>query len=336
MASLVSDKRKEVINNIHKSDIFFTQTTDSQPVKIRENLKSQICFDLQDGPSKNKSDSTKSSFQPKFKDANAFNRRVKEFYGNVDEESIPQSSMGHIAQGKVLNNTFKREDFSSLTVKEKKILEICPQMTKDEVKVHLQRIEMQKEQDQASKFNEIEHKKGENSKQTYFNQQDSNIFNLKKKKNYSISNKADLEETVKKEPKTVKNGKRIISDESAWSSKLNWKEIDSMTYFHKKDRNLSPQQLKQDNLKSNFSIQHDQKKLQHTKNNEIAKDDDFTYNNIDADANMNSNIRSQIDQELKIKFNGMPTTKYMKSLDLSSSLHGPDFYSKNLNGNILF
>ncbi len=57
----------------------------------------------------------------------------------------------------------------------------------------------------------------------------------------------------------------------------------------------------------------------------------MVYNNT-TEGEINSNIRSQIEAELKSRFSNQPNTKLLKSIDMSSSIHGSEFYSKNLNG----
>jgi len=353
MSSLTTDKRKGVISNIHKSDIFFQAPAEPQPTKIRENLKSQIEFNLVDGPKKDKKTS-ELNFKPKFRDENAFSRRVKEFYGatenpssgGTEADSLPTSSVGHINAKNTTNNTFDRKGFTNLTFKEKKILETCPQLSPEEVKAHVRKVDIIKSKEQAIKDVELETKKGDNCKSTYYSQQGSDIFNSKKSHKGKFKNNSNKEEVKSNDVKTGltgNNGKgggfsgfrKNISNESAWSNNLDWKDIDGMLYFHKvdKDNKKSPRINKLKELKSNFSIAHDETNQNYSTNPAVGGDDEIVYNNTDIDTEVNANIRNRIDSELKKKFSGLPPTKVQKSLDMSSSFHGSDFYSKNLKVN---
>lgn len=255
MSATISEKRKNTISTIHKSDIFFQSPVETQPLKIRENLKSQIEFNLNDAPNK-QIKRKDNEFQPKFKDENAFSRRIKEVYGSnenlnnsnriYDSNNLPTSSIGHISKNKTANNTFDRKDFSELTFKEKKILENNPKLKREEVKLHVQKMELNKLKSNAEKDVDIMSKVGDNSKETYYNHQESNIFNSKKPirskmHNYSIANRKDILEKTKliqdkknKEKESeINDHKKRIPVDSAWSCNLDWKEINGPLYFHR-------------------------------------------------------------------------------------------------------
>lgn len=257
MSATISDKRKNVISSIHKSDIFFQAPVDNQPIKIRENFKSQIEFNLNDNP--NKQIVKKSNdFIPKFKDENAFSRRIQEVYGskeNVSETSkaynsnnLPTSSIGHINMNKPNNNTFDRKNFTELSFKEKKILEHNPRLTLDEVKLQVQKNELNRLKNNAERDVEVMTKIGENPKETYYHQQESDIFHCKKpshkkKNNFSISNKNDIKEKSSLINKKKENDSKVSNDhkkkipvDSAWSCNLDWKDINGPVYFHRKEQ----------------------------------------------------------------------------------------------------
>lgn len=200
---------------------------------------------MEDGPKKEKKDNT--NFQPKFKDENAFGRRVKEFYGGEsqkfkEEGEIPTSSVGHIGIKTEVNNTFDRKNFTNLTFKEKKILENFPNLTLTEIRQQAKKGERVKEKELAHKEIEQKTKQGDTSKSTYYNQLESNIFNNKKEytrksnKYNSITCKEDLiKEESTSNSNVNKDHKKKQTEDSAWSYNLNWKEIDSQLYFHKKE-----------------------------------------------------------------------------------------------------
>lgn len=185
-------------------------------------------------------------FQPKFKDQNAFSRRVKEIYGGenqkvTEEVELPSSSVGHIGIIKEVNNTFDRKDFVNLTFKEKKVLENFPNLTLTEIRQQVKKSDRVKEKDIAHKEVEQKTKQGSSSKSTYYNQLESNIFNSKTAyarkgiKNNSITCQEDLKKKCENVNNNDKDYKKKPTQDSAWTYNLNWKEIDGNLYFHKKD-----------------------------------------------------------------------------------------------------
>lgn len=57
---------------------------------------------------------------------------------------------------------------------------------------------------------------------------------------------------------------------------------------------------------------------------------------INQEESINHSIRSSIADDFKEKMKSGNNTKYMKSVDLSSSIHGSDFYTKNLKSKSFF
>jgi len=248
--SIISDKRKGVITNIHRSDIFFQKQVDNVPMKIRNNQKSNIEFNLVDKPQSSKTTTKKEEFQPKYlnENDNAFKRRIKEVYGsehyenNYCNEKLPLSSVGHIQTSKISNNTFDRKDFSQLSGKEKKILENCPGLTSEEVKQQIKKNEKLKNKEIMSKEHEVNQKKGVDSKSTLYSQLDSDIFNNKPKHKGNANNKANKDKEVKTEnekmpqqqsEKGINAFKKKLTNDSPWVSGLDWKDINGEVYFHK-------------------------------------------------------------------------------------------------------
>ncbi len=128
-----------------------------------------------------------------------------------------------------------------MTFKEKKVLENFPNLTLTEIRQQVKKSEREKEKNNAHKEIEQKVKQGGSSKSTYYNQLESNIFNSKTvydrkgNKNNSICCQDDLKKKNENEVKTQKDYKKKPSQDSAWTYNLNWKQIDSQLYFHKKD-----------------------------------------------------------------------------------------------------
>jgi len=89
----------------------------------------------------------------------------------------------------------------------------------------------------------------------------------------------------------------------------------------------SPKINKLKELKSNFSIAHKGGKKA---SKEETKEEEIVYNNTDVDVAWTSQVKKEIESELKGKFNPNQQSKYQKSLDMASTIHGGEFYSKNL------
>ena len=154
-----------------------------------------------------------------------------------------------IDQRKHENNTFDRKDFSGLTTKEKKLLEVSPNLTPDEIKTHLLKVDFDKSKQNAKIENELNSKKGENSRDTYYQHLDSDIFHTqnkvknipkhaKQKSHANIQVKNTLDQN--KNPFII-NGKnekvksKPTGELKGWSCKLDWKDINGAVYFHKKN-----------------------------------------------------------------------------------------------------
>ena len=88
-------------------------------------------------------------------------------------------------------------------------------------------------------------------------------------------------------------------------------------------------------LKSNFTISHDQSKNHLNTASTDVEESSSSYigHNNDSLNEYNNNSRSLINEEISNNSN-IPTSKLMKTLDLSSSIHGSDFYQKSLKGKL--
>ena len=113
---------------------------------------------------------------------NAYDRVVKEFVGN-NKQTQNGSSIGHIKNQLSENNTFNRKDFTTLNNKEKKILDNNPNLTQEEIKKRVEQINEKKLREIEDKAKEYQSKIGTNSRETYFNNLNSNIFNSKEIEN---------------------------------------------------------------------------------------------------------------------------------------------------------
>lgn len=91
--------------------------------------------------------------------------------------------------------------------------------------------------------------------------------------------------------------------------------------------NANPQNYKQQQLKSNFS-------LGQAHSSEVDSSQ-VCYTSPHAEDTINDEIKHNIGEQLKDKMPHASNSKIMKSLSLSSTFQGPDFYSKNLKSKII-
>ena len=62
----------------------------------------------------------------------------------------------------------------------------------------------------------------------------------------------------------------------------------------------------------------------------FIKKDSTNVNNND-EVKINNIVRSEIENEIKLNMNNVRDTKVKKTMDLTSNIHGSEFYSKNFN-----
>lgn len=214
--------------------------------KIRDNLKSQISFNIVDNPNKptKKKDN---NFVPHYANEDPYARHLKEFNKsniithqakNSLPENIGKNSVGCFTSTlESSNNHFDRKDFVNLSHKEKRLVEFSTNLSTEEIQKRMREVENLKKAQIKNKEKEEKFKKGENAKETYYKQtHSSNIFGENKTKNYTVTQKKiEKENKVKVEEDNKIKGKPHDKNITGWVNNLDWKQIDSSIHFHKKD-----------------------------------------------------------------------------------------------------
>ena len=211
-----------------------------------------------DNPNKDIKTKVNNYFEPLYKSDNPYNRYMKEFGSvNYNKNNINNNSNSNLNQPtknsiglisnkrKEENCIVNRKDFSDLNYKEKKIQDLFPYMTNNQVKEFIKKQEENKKKLQKLSKVEENNKKGSNAKESYYRQtMESNVFDDEDKlinksfsNNYNsyitkkVSNKINLNNNDNNKMK-VKPKKDI----SSWVNNLDWKNIDSTVYFNNKDK----------------------------------------------------------------------------------------------------
>lgn len=180
------------------------------------------------------------SFVPKFASESPYERHLKEFVGsNISSTEVPSSSIGHISTKKVEQNNFDRKQFSNLNYKEKRLLDVSPNLTPDEIQTHIKQTEIQKQNEQINMDKEANSKKGQTARETLQNNLNSDIFGNKKKTNIKPAS-TQATKPKKEEKKNQNEEKKIKSkpkgDLQGWSYNVDWRQIDSQkSYFDKRE-----------------------------------------------------------------------------------------------------
>ena len=203
-------------------------------------MKSSIEFNIQDNP--NKLTKEKPVFEPKYQMTNAYDKVVKEFVGS-NKQIQNGSSIGHIKNQLSENNTFNRKDFSTLNNKEKKILDYNPNLSQEAIKKRVEQINESKQKELDDKSKEYQIKVGSNSRETYFNNLNSNIFNSKEREKVNKNFKPQTKETKTKEE--VKGQEELSkentikakpqSDLQGWTNTADWRNANTNNHFNLKE-----------------------------------------------------------------------------------------------------
>ncbi len=248
--SILMDKsrRREVIETIHKSDIFNQEKKpDEQKVrlyysnlnkKIRDNLKSNIVFDIQDSKKETK---PKDSFEPKYQYDNAFNMKLREFGGNdkSSKENPVTSSIGHFKSNQSkLNSQFDRKTFTELSRIERMLIDKNPNLTIREIENLGKNIRI-KQKEAKKNENDYKSKVGSSARETYYNNLNSNIFNDKKKKAAAykpLTNEHEKKKEANLTDKDIDQPNQIKAkpkgELSGWVNNLDWREVNTSQHFN--------------------------------------------------------------------------------------------------------
>lgn len=203
-------------------------------------MKSQIEFNITETSSQSKHYKNKSetNFIPKFASESPYERHLKEFVGaSIQSNEVPNSSIGHISTKKVEQNNFDRKQFSNLNYKEKRLLDVSPNLTPEEIQTHIKQNEIQKQNEQSKKDKEVNSKKGQTARETLQNNLNSDIFGNKKKNQPGPPQPVKAKKEEKKnqnEEKKIKSKPK--GDLQGWSYDVDWRQIDSQkNYFDKRE-----------------------------------------------------------------------------------------------------
>lgn len=202
-------------------------------------MKSSIEFNIQDNP--NKLTKEKPVFEPKYQVTNAYDKLVKEFVGS-NKQTQNGSSIGHIKNQLSKNNTFNRKDFSTLNNKEKKILDNNPNLSQEAIKKRVEQINENKQKEVEDRSKEYQSKVGSNSRETYFNNLNSNIFNCKEREEVNKRFKPQtqtktIEEVKGPEESSTENKIKAKpqSDLQGWTNNADWRNANTNNHFNLKE-----------------------------------------------------------------------------------------------------